>query len=123
MRSVRGAAGVLIGLAVALGTPPVATADPAPYSLPAGLPAPGTSPATASDAPFTPTVVNLLKQLEPSQPDPVHDAMPAPGTTPMQLQNAATILHGIATVPLASESETCNTIGGNNAPTGTNPVI
>jgi beta-glucosidase len=89
-----------------------ASADPLPYSVSASMPAPGVSPPVAADAPWTPTVRALIAQLLPSNPP-----------TPMQLQNAAAIMHGIATVPLLSDSEPCNTIGGNLAPTGTEPVI
>ena len=91
-----------------------ALADPSPYGLPATLPPKVSSPPLDSSAPFTPLVVSLLKQLEPSQPDPVHDATPAPGTTPQQLSNAASLLHG---------GGSCTTVGANTAPTGTKPVI
>src|SRR3954454_1236218 len=112
MRMLRGTAGVLMGVAIALVAPTVAAADPVPYSLSATLPAPGSSPPTAADAPFTPLVKQLIGQLLPDTPP-----------TPAQLQNAATILHGVAPVPLVSNSEPCNTIGGNLAPSGTDPVI
>src|SRR3954470_8137035 len=112
MRRLRRAAEVLTGVTLALVAPCVAMADPVPYSVSTSLPAPGSSPPTASEAPFTPLVKKLIGQLLPDTPP-----------TPAQLQNAATILHGIATVPLASNSEPCNTIGGNLAPTGTPPAI
>ncbi len=67
-------------------------------------------------APFTPTVVSLLHQLEPAQPDPVHDSSPAVGTTLAQLMNADQLLHG-------TSSTDCTTVGSNQAPTGTTPAI
>jgi len=87
-------------------------ADPLPYSPRGALPRPGVSPPTAPDAPFTPAVQSLIAQLLPTDPP-----------TPSELQNAAQLMHGIATLPLLSNSEPCNTIGGNLAPTGTSPVI
>jgi beta-glucosidase len=108
----RYARAVIVAAGLALTAPPVALADVPPYSLPVTLPASGSSPSMASDAPFTPLVKSLIAQLLPDNPP-----------TPMELQNAATIMHGIATVPLFTNSEPCNTIGGNLAPSGTNPVI
>ena len=99
-----------------LASPVCAVADSAPYPLPGDLPAALSSPPVDPSAPFTPTVVSLLRQLEPSQPDPVHDASPAPGTTPAQLNNAIALLHG-------TNSSTCTSVGSNAAPTGTTPAI
>ncbi len=103
---------LVLGAAAPLLGATAVSADPIPYSLAAPLPAPGTSPPTDPGAPFTPVVKSLIAQLEPDNPP-----------TPSELMNAAEIMHGIATVPLLSNSETCTTIGGNNAPTGTNPAI
>src|SRR4051794_21380221 len=108
----RAAALVLLGAVVAFGGAGTTSADPVPYSVQAALPGPGTSPPMSSDAPFTPLVKRLIAQLEPDNPP-----------TPTELQNAAQIMHGIATVPLVSNSEPCTTIGGNLAPTGTTPAI
>src|SRR5256714_11380631 len=105
----------VLGLAAASGAVAApARGDAPPYDVPAALPAKVSSPATDASAPFTPTVVSLLKQLEPAQPDPVHDARPAPGTTIDQLMNAASLLHG---------GGSCTVVGHNDPPTGTNPVI
>src|SRR4051812_45016280 len=86
------AAALLLGV---LAIAPAASGDQSPYDLPAKLPAPVSSPSWDSAAPFTPTVVSLLKQLEPAQPDPVHDTTAAPATTVDQLTNAAKLLHGV----------------------------
>ena len=103
---------LLIAVALTLAGAQLARADAPPYSLPAALPAAGVSPPMSAGAPFTPTVKRLIAQLLPSNP-----------ATPAELQNAATILHGIATVPFLTNSEPCNTIGGNLAPSATKPVI
>ena len=80
------------------------SADPLPYSATVPLPALGTSPAMASDAPFTPLVKSLIAQLLPSNPP-----------TPAEIQNAAMLMHGTSSVPPVTSSEPCNTIGGNLA--------
>lgn len=103
---------LVLGLAMPLLASEAALANPLPYTVPVTLPAAGASPAVSSAAPFTPTVKSLVAQLLPSNPP-----------TPAELMNAATVMHGTATVPLVSNQETCNTIGGNLAPTGTMPVI
>jgi len=103
---------VLAAAAVAVTTP--ARGDAPPYDVPAALPGRVSSPSVDSAAPFTPTVVRLLKQLEPAQPDPVHDTSPAPGTTIDQLMNAASLLHA---------GGSCTVVGHNDPPSGTNPVI
>ena len=102
---------VLLGAMAMFGTPTV-SADPLLYSTAARLPAPGVSPPMASDAPFTPLVKSLIAQLLPSDPP-----------TPTEIRNAATLLHGTTIFPYLPGAEPCNTIGGNLAPTGTNPVI
>ena len=108
----------LAGLAIAIGLTAATrgSADPLPYSTLTTLPAPVSSPAMASDAPWTATVKSLLHQLEPAQPDPETDAHPAVGTTLAQLMNADALLHGTNTT-------NCTNVGSNDAPTGTDPVI
>jgi beta-glucosidase len=76
-----------------------------PYSLPVRLPATATSPAVASNAPYTPAVLNLIAQLEPS-------ATP----TEAELANASILFHG-------GTSASCNNVGPTAAPTGTTPSI
>jgi len=44
------------------------TPSDVPYALPVQLPATTTSPAVASNAPYTPAVLNLIAQLEPDTP-------------------------------------------------------
>src|SRR5947209_15679327 len=63
-----------------------ASADPLPYRLPAPLPVRVGSPPMAPDAPYTPLVKSLIKQLEPDSPP-----------TPAELLNADAILHGTNT--------------------------
>ncbi len=82
----------------------VAPAD-VPYSLPVQVPAEATSPSVSAQAPYTPAVLNLIAQLEPSSPP-----------TEAQIANAAIILHG-------GTNPTCNNVGPTAAPTGTNPSI
>lgn len=91
-------------------------ADTLPYHLPVRLPRVVRSPSVSPDAPFTPLVRSLLHQLEPAQPDPETDSYPALGTTVAELTNAAKLLHG-------TQTSNCTTVGSNDAPTGTNPVI
>src|SRR5882672_8499424 len=70
--------GVVVMMAGAIAhAPALSAAEPPPYAPARKLPAPVSSPPVDPAAPFTPTVVKLLKQLEPSQPDPVHDSAPA----------------------------------------------
>lgn len=76
-----------------------------PYSLPVKLPKTTLSPKTAANAPYTPTVLSLIAQLEPSS-----------SPTAAQIANADRMLVG-GTV------STCHNVGNNTAPTGTTPVI
>jgi beta-glucosidase len=76
-----------------------------PYALPVKLPATSSSPSVAADAPYTPLVLNLIAQLEPSNPP-----------TEAELANASILFHGGA-------NTTCNNVGPTAAPTGTNPSI
>ena len=76
-----------------------------PYSLPVRLPATSSSPPVAADAPYTPAVLNLIAQLEPSNPP-----------TEAQLANASILFHG-------GTNATCNNVGPTAAPRGTTPSI
>ena len=119
----RAVALVTVGLVItaAGAAAPSVGADPLPYRLPVTLPGPAASPPMAADAPWTPMVKSLMHQLEPSQPDPEHDASPAPGTTPGQLMNADSVLYmtGLNNIGLAG----CTTVGYIAGATGTNPSI
>jgi len=102
-----GTLGAATAVAVSLGlasASPVA-ADTPPYPLPASFPAAASSPAWDPAAPFTPTVLNLIHQLEPDNPP-----------TLAELTNAATLMHG-------TNSTICTAVGSNAAPTGTTPAI
>jgi len=84
-----------------------AAATPAnvPYTLPVQLPGEKSSPAVDAQAPYTPAVTNLIAQLEGN------------GTpTESQIANATTLLHG-------GTNATCNNVGPDAAPTGTDPSI
>jgi hypothetical protein len=76
-----------------------------PYALPVRLPASKSSPDFASDAPYTPVVLSLIAQLEPSNPP-----------TQAELANADQLLH-------AGSNPTCHNVGPVAAPTGTTPSI
>lgn len=104
--------------ALALSAAPPASAAPAPipgsspgqpsnvpYDLNGALPSGKTSPSTSASAPYTPAVMSLLAQLEPSQ-------VP----TKAQLTNADNLLHG-------GTNGTCYGTGPVAAPTGTTPSI
>jgi len=82
-----------------------AAADTLPYSLPVSFPASVSSPPWDPSAPFTPTVLNLIHQLEPDNPP-----------TNAELNNAATLMHG-------TNSTVCTAVGSNAAPTGTTPAV
>jgi beta-glucosidase len=69
------------------------------------LPATATSPSVAAAAPYTPAVLNLIAQLEPSNPP-----------TEAQLANASILFHG-------GTNATCNNVGPTAAPSGTTPSI
>jgi beta-glucosidase len=76
-----------------------------PYALPVRLPSTASSPAVAANAPYTPAVLNLIAQLEPSTPP-----------TEAELANASILFHG-------GTNTTCNNVGPTAAPTGTTPSI
>jgi beta-glucosidase len=81
------------------------TPSDVPYALPVKLPSTASSPAVASDAPYTPAVLNLIAQLEPSTPP-----------TEAELANASILFHG-------GTNSTCNNVGPTAAPAGTTPSI
>src|SRR3954452_1984383 len=94
--------------AILLASP--ARADAPPYELPASLPKPVASPAVDPQAPYTPLVRSLIKQLEPS----------SPPTLP-ELQNAAKLFQGF--VAGINGDSSCHGVGGVFAATGTKPSI
>ena len=81
------------------------TPSDVPYALPVQLPKTTSSPSVAADAPYTPAVLNLIAQLEPSNPP-----------TEAELANASILFHG-------GTNATCNNVGPTAAPTGTTPSI
>jgi hypothetical protein len=83
----------------------VATPSNVPYALPVQIPGDQSSPAVSALAPYTPAVLNLIAQLESSNPP-----------TEAQIANASILLHG-------GTNPTCNNVGPTAAPTGTNPSI
>src|SRR5262245_54948396 len=82
-----------------------ASADAPPYSLPVALPSAVDSPSVDAAAPYTPAVLNLIAQLEPSNPP-----------TQAQLANADALLHD-------GPNSTCHNVGPVSGPTGTTPSI
>ncbi len=76
-----------------------------PYSLPVQIPGQKSSPSVSAQAPYTPAVLNLIAQLEPSSPP-----------TEAQIANASILLHG-------GTNTTCNNVGPTAAPSGTDPSI
>ena len=92
----------------ALATATAAAADTSnvPYSLPVTLSAPDkSSPPTAADAPYTPTVTSLINQLLPDSPP-----------TLAEIQNAAQLLR-------PGSNASCHNTGTVTAPSGTTPLI
>ena len=69
------------------------------------MPASKSSPSFTSTAPYTPLVLSLIAQLEPSNPP-----------TQAELANADRLLHG-------GTNSTCHNVGPTGAPTGTTPSI
>jgi beta-glucosidase len=94
-----------VALAAVAAWPQQAAADVPPYQLPVALPAAKTSPAVDANAPYTPLVLDLIHQLEPSSP-PTRD----------ELANASLLLHDGA-------NGSCHNVGPVSAPSGTNPSI
>ena len=97
----------LTALALGLGVSAASTGVPSnvPYDLSAPLPAETSSPPVDAAAPYTPAVLSLIAQLEPSNPP-----------TPAQLANADALLHD-------GPSPSCHNVGPVSAPTGTTPSI
>jgi beta-glucosidase len=101
---------VAVGAALSLG-PSVTAAAPqpvtsnVPYALPVTLPPTKSSPSVDAFAPYTPQVLNLIRQLEPDNPP-----------TQAELANADALLHG-------GTNPTCHNVGPVAAPTGTDPSI
>ena len=91
--------------------PAVRADDLTPYSLPVNLPAANqVSPSVDPRAPYTPVVLDLIRQLEPSSPP-----------TRAQLANAAKLLHGAGAGFAPSPAFAgCHNVGPVAAPTGTN---
>jgi beta-glucosidase len=91
----------------------------APYSESVRLPAPARSPAVDPRGPYTPVVVSLIHQLEPSDPP-----------TRAEIANAAKLLHGDGSkgaeafgLPPSPDVPSCDSTGPVAAPSGTNPSI
>lgn len=123
----RRAATIVACAAATLAAAGAASADPLPYTPSGAFPRAVSSPPMADDAPWTPTVRALLHQLEPHQPDPQHDAAPAPGTTIDQLLNADKLLHldaaNVNALGIPATSLGCTAVGSVAGPTGTTPAI
>jgi beta-glucosidase len=82
-----------------------------PYALDGPLPSVRTSPPVDPRAPYTPTVLSLIKQLEPDTPP-----------TVAELANAAKLFEGLL-AQLGTGPSSCKAVGAVNAPTGTTPSI
>jgi beta-glucosidase len=100
---------VLAAAVVVLAVVP-ARADAPPYQLPVALPETVASPPVDAQAPYTPLVRSLIKQLEPSS----RPTLP-------ELQNAAKLFQGF--VAGINGDSSCHGVGGVFAPTGTQPGI
>ena len=95
-----------LGTSSALAAASTTVPSDVPYALPVTqLPSVKSSPPVAADAPYTPAVLNLIAQLEPSNPP-----------TQAQLANADALFHGGA-------NSSCHNVGPTAAPTGTTPSI
>ncbi len=92
-------------MAAVVALPSAASAEVPPYSLPVTLPGAKQSPPVDANAPYTPVVMDLIHQLEPSSP-PTRD----------ELANASQLLHD-------GPNGSCHNVGPVSAPTGTNPSI
>ena len=99
-----------------------ASADVPPYSLPVSLPGPISSPPFDASAPYTPAVLSLIAQLEPTSP---------PSAT--ELANADRPLHDTPAntasgwaarpTPFNPNNVSCHNVGPVLASTGTTPSI
>lgn len=98
-------AAVSLGLGVSAASSPRAVPSNVPYALNAPLPSAKASPTVDAAAPYTPAVLSLIAQLEPSNPP-----------TRAQLANADALLHD-------GTNSTCHNVGPVSAPTGTTPSI
>ena len=94
-------ASLALGLGMSAAAPSSVPSN-VPYSLNAPLPSPASSPSVDAAAPYTPAVLSLIAQLEPSNPP-----------TQAQLANASALLHD-------GPNSTCHNVGPVSAPTGTN---
>src|SRR5215472_13033592 len=94
------AAGLAGGTATSSQADPTPSSANVPYTLPASLPSAKTSPTMDATAPYTPAVLSLIAQLEPT-------ASP----TLAQIQNADTVLHDGA-------SPDCHNVGPVGRPFG-----
>ena len=95
---------LVLSLGVSAAAPPSVPSN-IPYSLNAPLPSTASSPFVGAAAPYTPAVLSLIAQLEPSNPP-----------TQAQLTNADALLHD-------GPNPTCHNVGPVSAPTGTTPSI
>jgi beta-glucosidase len=93
-----------LGLGISAAAPPSVPSN-VPYALDAPLPSPAGSPSVDAAAPYTPAVLSLIAQLEPSNPP-----------TQAQLANASALLHD-------GPNSTCHNVGPVSAPAGTTPSI
>ncbi len=103
-----GCATVAAALSVGLGISAAASSSVpsnVPYNLNAPLPKESSSPTVNAAAPYTPAVLSLIAQLEPSNP-----------ATQAELANADLLLHD-------GPNSTCHNVGPVSAPTGTTPGI
>ena len=91
-----------------------AFAPAVPYSLPVVLPPPRTSPPEDPAAPYTPTVVSLIRQLEAHTPP-----------TPTELRTAAALLttHGGTYAHPEGSNPTCHNLANVNVKAATTPRI
>ena len=97
-------ASLALGLGMSAAAPSSVPSN-VPYSLNALLPSRANSPSVNAAAPYTPAVLSLIAQLEPSNPP-----------TQAELANADALLHD-------GPNSTCHNVGPVSAPTGTTPSI
>ena len=95
---------LVLGLGMSAAAPSSVPSN-VPYALDAPLPSTASSPSVDAAAPYTPAVLSLIAQIEPSNPP-----------TQAQLANASALLHD-------GPNATCHNVGPVSAPTGTTPSI
>ena len=95
---------LVLGLGMSAAAPSSVPSN-VPYALDAPLPSTASSPSVDAAAPYTPAVLSLIAQIEPSNPP-----------TQAQLANASALLHD-------GPNSTCHNVGPVSAPTGTTPSI